>query len=101
MSDDTEPLVRDLVVWCAASPRTYAEVIGAWRTSCPRLMVWEEAIERRWLETRNENGILVVRATPAGHAQIAPVLASRSTIPRAPPIANARPVSVSQVSRAG
>jgi hypothetical protein len=30
--------------WLAGSPRSYGEVIDAWRTSCPRLPVWEEAI---------------------------------------------------------
>ena len=41
-----EPLVRDLVEWVAREPRAYADVIDAWRTSCPRLTVWEEACER-------------------------------------------------------
>jgi len=27
----------------AARPRTYGETIEAWRTSCPRLPVWEDA----------------------------------------------------------
>lgn len=31
--------------WVAARPRCYAEAMEAWRTSCPRLSVWEDAIE--------------------------------------------------------
>ena len=41
-----DPLVLDLVEWVARVPRAYADVIDAWRTSCPRLTVWEEACER-------------------------------------------------------
>lgn len=52
MSDIKEPLIRDLVAWCARHQRSYAEVLDAWRTSCPRLTVWEDAIERGLLETR-------------------------------------------------
>jgi hypothetical protein len=46
MSDILDPLVCDLVEWIAKEPRSHAEVIDAWRTSCPRLTVWEEATER-------------------------------------------------------
>ena len=41
-----DPLILDLVEWCARQPRAYADVIDAWRTSCPRLTVWEDATER-------------------------------------------------------
>ena len=30
--------------WIAAAPRTYGEVMEAWRTSCPRLSIWEDAV---------------------------------------------------------
>jgi len=46
MSDILDPLVLDLVEWVAKEPRPYAEMLDAWRTSCPRLTVWEDAIER-------------------------------------------------------
>jgi len=46
MPDAPESLVFDLVEWVAKEPRTYAEMLDAWRTSCPRLTVWEDAIER-------------------------------------------------------
>lgn len=35
-------LIGDLVEWIAARERTYEEVMEAWRTSCPKLPVWEE-----------------------------------------------------------
>lgn len=48
-SDTPDSLVFDLVEWVAKEPRTYQEVMDVWRTSCPRLTVWEEAIERGYL----------------------------------------------------
>jgi hypothetical protein len=47
MTDAPESLVFDLVEWVAKEPRSYAEMLDAWRTSCPRLTVWEDAIERK------------------------------------------------------
>jgi hypothetical protein len=47
MNQIIDPLVLDLVEWVAKAPRPYAEVIDAWRTSCPRLTVWEEAVDRK------------------------------------------------------
>jgi hypothetical protein len=46
MPDAPDSLVFDLVEWVAKQPRAYAEMLDAWRTSCPRLTVWEDAIER-------------------------------------------------------
>lgn len=34
----------ELLAWVSAAPRTYRETIEAWRTSCPRLSTWEDAI---------------------------------------------------------
>lgn len=42
---DNPALVRDLVKWVAEQPRPYDEVMDAWRTSCPRLTVWEDAVD--------------------------------------------------------
>ena len=45
MSDILTPLTIDFLAWLAAEPRDYVEVMDAWRTSCPRLTVWEDAID--------------------------------------------------------
>ena len=45
MSETLAPLIADLVEFVARTPRPYAEVLDAWRTSCPRLPVWEEAVD--------------------------------------------------------
>jgi hypothetical protein len=67
MSATLDPLVMDLVEWVAKTPRPYEEVIDAWRTSCPRLTVWEDAIDRGLITRgRGEDKTLVVAATGAG-----------------------------------
>ena len=64
-----EPLILDLVAWVAAEPRPYAEVMDAWRTSCPRLPVWEDAVDRGLVRRTARPGAgAVVEATPAGVA---------------------------------
>jgi hypothetical protein len=49
MRDATDALVLDLVEWIAREPRPYAEVIETWRTSCPRLTIWEDAVDRGYV----------------------------------------------------
>jgi hypothetical protein len=67
MTDTLDPLVLDLVEWVAKRLLTYAEVIEVWRTSCPRLTVWEDAADRGLVEGRNVSGVGVhVVATEAG-----------------------------------
>jgi hypothetical protein len=39
----TAPTIQ-LLAWIAEQPRGYAETIEAWKTSCPRLAVWEDAL---------------------------------------------------------
>lgn len=50
MPETLDPLVLDLVEWVAREPRSYRDVIEAWRTSCPRLTVWEDAVDRGLVE---------------------------------------------------
>ena len=66
MIDTLEPLVCDLIAWVGEG-RPYAEVMDAWKTSCPRLPVWEEATGRGLLAcVRDGSGIEWVHLTPAG-----------------------------------
>jgi len=61
-----EALILDLLEWVTKRDRTYEEVLEAWRTSCPRLPVWEEANDRGLVVRENVNGHCVVRITSAG-----------------------------------
>jgi len=68
MPDAPEPLILDLLEFVASRERTYEEVLDAWRTSCPRLPVWEDANDRGLVTTEQENGRSIVRVTKAGRA---------------------------------
>ncbi len=71
MTETHEPLILDLVAWVAERPRPYAEVMDAWRTSCPRLPVWEDAVDRGLVRRVARHGSgAVVEATAAGLAML-------------------------------
>jgi hypothetical protein len=70
MVDAVEALIVDLLEWVAIRERTYDEVMSAWRTSCPRLPVWEDANDRGLISTDLVNGRSIVRLTPAGLAAL-------------------------------
>jgi hypothetical protein len=59
-----EALILDLLQWLDPRDRTYEEVMAAWRTSCPKLPVWEDANDRGLVTI--EDGI--VRITASGRA---------------------------------
>jgi hypothetical protein len=68
--DITDPvvdtLILDLLEWLARQDRTYAEVLDAWHTSCPKLPVWEDANDRGLVSQDVQNGHRVVKLTLAG-----------------------------------
>ena len=68
MDDTVEALILDLLDWLLVRDRTYEEVMDAWRTSCPRLPVWEDASDRGLVARAEVNGKYVVRVTASGLA---------------------------------
>lgn len=69
------PLVRDLLVWLDGAPRTYSEVMEAWRSSCPRLTIWEDALADGLVRVERASGVPMgesgVVLTDRGHAALA------------------------------
>ena len=66
-------LVRDPVLWVGRQPRSFAETMEAWRTSCPRLTAWDEALERGLVRcTSRLDGGLGVEATERGRQLYSP-----------------------------
>ena len=63
-----ESLIRDLLEWLEKRDRTYEEVMDAWRTSCPKLPVWEDANDRGLVMKEQLHGRCVVRITSSGFA---------------------------------
>ena len=54
MSDAVDALILDLLEWVGPHARPYAEVMEAWRTSCPRLPVWAVSYTHLTLPTNRE-----------------------------------------------
>ena len=67
MTETANPLVLDFVEWVAREPRLYAEVVGTWKTSCPRLTIWEDAADKGYVARETVVGTgLVVTVTEDG-----------------------------------
>jgi hypothetical protein len=68
------PLTRDFLVWLARMPRTYAETMEAWRSSCPRFTIWEDALADGLVRVESGNGtplsLTTVVLTPRGRAAL-------------------------------
>lgn len=70
LSDTGDTLILDLLEWLGPNPRPYAEVLDAWRTSCPRLPVWEDANDRGFIARHHQPGrgaLVSVSAAGAEH----------------------------------
>ena len=72
MSRPASLIMLQFLTWVAERPRSYAEAMDAWRTSCPRLSVWEDAtlagLVRR---AAAADGRTLVRLTARGRAALA------------------------------
>jgi hypothetical protein len=53
-----------MLEWLDKEPRSYADTLDAWKTSCPRLSIWEDALAEQLI--RIEAGTVCL--TPAGRA---------------------------------
>ncbi|HRK22516.1 MAG TPA: hypothetical protein PLX06_11935 [Fimbriimonadaceae bacterium] len=66
-----EALTQQMLEWLERSPRSYDEVMDAWRTSCPRLSIWEDALAGGLLEIVRSNEGSAVRLTERGRSWLA------------------------------
>jgi len=73
--DPTRALAIELLEWISLRPRTYAEVLEAWRTTCPRLSIWEDACIDGLIDY-GPDGDRIVSASVKGNA----LLRSRLTL---------------------
>ena len=58
----TAALTRQMLEWIAAKPRDRAEIMEVWRTSCPRLSIWEDACIEGFVEHEAGTGKVIVSA---------------------------------------
>jgi D-3-phosphoglycerate dehydrogenase / 2-oxoglutarate reductase len=69
--DPVEALITDLLEWIGPQGRRYGDVMEAWRTSCPRLPVWEEANARGYIAKTHQPGHEAwISLTQAGRAHL-------------------------------
>lgn len=72
MTDVLTPLILDFLAWLGGGPRPYAEVMDAWRTSCPRLTIWEDALDRGLVARTHRAGETpLIELTGRGRALLA------------------------------
>ena len=71
MSDFPSLIMVQFLAWVADRPRSYAETMDAWRTSCPRLSVWEDAVIADLVCLEGEGG-RAVKLTDRGAAILRP-----------------------------
>jgi hypothetical protein len=87
-----DPLILDLLEWIARKPRSYADVIEAWRTSCPRLTVWEDAVDRGLVVREHSQGRdVLIGLTASGREFLRQGGRMVSELPSARNIAGSRP----------
>jgi hypothetical protein len=60
-------LTTQMLEWLDEQPRSYSETLDAWKTSCPRLSIWEDALADRLIRIQSGH----VHVTPAGRALLA------------------------------
>jgi hypothetical protein len=67
--DPAAALLLDFLAWIASKQRSYAEVMEIWRTSCPRLTIWEDAVDGRYV-VRQSNGTseIIIAISPLGRS---------------------------------
>jgi hypothetical protein len=64
MTQPLNALTVQLLEWISNHPRTYAEALDAWRTSCPRLSIWEDACIDGLIDC--DPGSQIVSVSPKG-----------------------------------
>ena len=67
-----DALTRQLLDWIGREPRNYIETMEAWRTSCPRLTIWEDALSAGLIQRVPGSSMrdAMVRVTEAGQAYL-------------------------------
>lgn len=53
--------LREFLVWVERCPRTYAETMEAWRSSCPRFTIWEDALAEGLVQIDRDSVVTLTR----------------------------------------
>jgi hypothetical protein len=74
MSEDGNPAMMEFLAWISSRRRTYAETMEAWRSTCPRHTVWEDALA---------DGLIEVADT-LQHSEVMLTLRGRTLVEKRP-----------------
>ena len=68
MPEPVSLLMLEFLTWVASRPRTYAEAMEAWRSTCPRHTVWEDALADGLIQLQSGGTLdqVEVTLTPQG-----------------------------------
>ena len=85
----------ELLAWVARQPRTYAEAMAVWQTSCPRHSVWEDALADALIEVETGSGrsadLAPVTLTRRGRAVLAETRTGSPSSGTTPALESSRP----------
>ena len=70
MSESVNLLMLEFLAWISSRRRTYADVMEAWQTTCPRHTIWEDAMIDGYIELNRRDALRdpEVTLTPRGLA---------------------------------
>ena len=65
-------LTLQFLAWVADGPRSHGDAMEAWRSTCPRLSIWEDAVREGLVRLENGGTMKSSRVllTPAGKARL-------------------------------
>jgi hypothetical protein len=63
-----DALMLQFLNWVAERPRSYDDAMEAWRSTCPRHTIWEDALEESWIEVYTDGSAVRVALTTSGRA---------------------------------
>ena len=67
---EISPLMLQLLEWISSRPRSYAETMDAWRSNCPRLTIWEDALINGLVQVKDGAHELMVSLTDLGRSTL-------------------------------
>ena len=70
MSEAVRALTLEFLRWISSRPRTYAETMQVWRTTCPRHSIWEDALADGLIELESTSDAARVTLTPRGETML-------------------------------